>query len=129
LINAYRLTEGVLHRYISAARSVREVPRIFPDTLFRRGQVGPTIDDLARILERNPVTRKALANAPITSREYVIFTVAMLQAGLGAWVVERHGWRGLDSGMVRENIVFYQRHKPYLDSLRAEITGREPREP
>jgi len=125
LINSYRLTDATLSRYIAAARGFTGVQRIFSDTLFRRGAPGPTIDDLAGILERNHATRSALANAGITSREFVTFIFTLFQAGMAAWLVEQHGWDKLPPEIARDNVVFYQLHKTQLDSLTAELKQRE----
>ena len=124
VINSYRLTDAALCRYIAAARGFTGVQGLYPDALFKRGQVGPTIDELAAILERNPTNRAALTNAEMTSREYIIFAITMLQAAVGAWVVEQHGWEGLGADP-RENVLFYQRHKAQLDSLTAKLRPPE----
>ncbi len=117
VLNAYRLTDATLSRFRAAARGFPFGCGLFSDSLFRRGRIGPTLDDLAGILERDTSMRRALANAGITSREFMLFTVAMLDAAVGAWVVEQRGWDSSWDDVARENVLFYQRHKPHLDSL------------
>ena len=54
---------------------------------------------------------------------------ALFQAGMGAWLVEQHGWDKLPREIPRDNVVFYQRHKAQLDSVTAQLKEREEGDP
>jgi hypothetical protein len=132
-IAAYRLTDTGLNRFISASRGLAAVQRARPDADDADDDddddgdddKDPSIDELAAIYERDPAARRALSAAGITSREYIIFSLSLFEAGMAAWLIEQHGWDKLPPNVARENVVFYQRNKARIDSVTAEIKSRE----
>lgn len=122
----YRLSEATMAKFIAASRAMAAASRAHRDTAANdadddENQKDPTIAEIAAFYDSQPDARRALARANLTSREYVIFMLALFQAGMAAWLVEEHGWDKLPPEIARENVVFYQRHKAQLDSLTAEL--------
>ena len=127
-IAAYRLSEATMTKFIAASRGMAAASRANRDTAAEDEddeETAKTIADVATFYDGQPALRRALASAGLTSREYVTFMFALFQAGMAAWLVERHGWDKLPPEIARENVVFYQRHKTRLDSLTAELKERE----
>jgi len=127
---AYRLTETTLNRFIAASRGLAAVAREQPDTSGENEDDEEnndlSIDEIAAVYDKNPATRRAIANAGLTSREYVIFMLSMFEAGMAAWLVERQGWKSLPPNVARENVLFYQQHKATIDGVTAELRERSP---
>lgn len=133
-IAAYRFSEATLAKYIQASRALAALPRpASADTAEdaetdddAAGDDGKSIADIAAMYDTIPGARRAITAAGLTTREFVVFTLTLFQAGMAAWLVEQQGWDKLPPGIARENVVFYQRHKAELDRLTGEMKEREP---
>lgn len=122
-IATYRLTDSTLTRYLRASRALAAVPtpRSAED---EKDEDDPSIALIAAKYDSIPAARRAITGAGLTTREYVVFTFALFQAGMAAWVVEQQGWSKLPPDVARANVEFYQRHKAQIDSMTAEIKNR-----
>lgn len=137
-IAAYRLSEAALAKYIRASRALAALARpASADTAEdaddaedddEEGDDDMSIAELTAMYDTIPGAKRAITGAGLTTREFVVFTLTLFQAGMAAWLVEQQGWDKLPAGWSRDNVVFYQRHKAQLDSLTAEMREREPQE-
>jgi hypothetical protein len=131
-IAAFRLTDATLAKFIRASRAMAAVAKATPaDTTDAddESESSPAIAEIAAFYDANPAARRAITGAGLTTREYVVFTFALFQAGMGAWLVEQQGWSKLPPDFARANVEFYQRHKAQLDSLTADLKNRTDTEP
>ena len=126
-INAYRLTDAALAKYVRAARAMAPVVKAQDeeDEEDEEDDDSPSIAKLVAWYDAKPEARRAITGAGLTTREYVVFTFALFQAGMGAWMVEQQGWSKLPPEFARANVEFYQRHRASLDSLTAELKQRD----
>jgi hypothetical protein len=129
-VAAYRFTDATLAKYVKASRALAALGRSAPvDTSDDErdeedeggaGSGGMSIAELTAKYDSVPEARRAITSAGLTTREYVVFTFALFEAGMAAFVVEQQGWNKLPSNVARSNVEFYQRHKATLDSVGAE---------
>ena len=54
----------------------------------------------------------------MTTREYMVFSMSLLQTGLAAWALEQPGGK-LPPGVSKANVDFYKAHKAALEKLGA----------
>lgn len=129
-IAAYRFTDATLAKYVKASRALAALGRPTPvDTSDNErdeedegggGNEGMSIAEITAKYDSIPEARRAITSAGLTTREYVVFTFALFQAGMAAFVVEQQGWNKLPPNVARSNVEFYQRHKTALDSVAPE---------
>ncbi|MGH7520642.1 MAG: hypothetical protein ACREMI_05145 [Gemmatimonadales bacterium] len=126
-IAAYRLTEATLAKYLRASGALAAVPKPASADADDDAEDAddPSIAQIAAKYDSIPAARRAISAAGLTTREYVVFTFALFQAGMGAWVVEQQGWSKLPPDVARANVEFYQRHKAQIDSVTAELKNRD----
>jgi hypothetical protein len=81
-----------------------------------------SLDDMARKIDSEPILRDAIREAGLSSREYVLITMSMMQTGMAGGVLKMRPKDNQDS-LIREmkanpdNIKFYREHE-------AEITAK-----
>ena len=130
-VAAYRFTEATFAKYLRASRALAAAAKSMPvDTASDardeedEGDTDSGTKSLAEITagyDSIPEARRAITSAGLTTREFVVFSFALLQAGMAAAVVEQVGWANLPPDIARSNVEFYQRHKATLDSASAEL--------
>ncbi|HKA59279.1 MAG TPA: hypothetical protein VKD28_11755 [Gemmatimonadales bacterium] len=127
-VSAYRFTDATLAKYVKAARALAALGKSMPadtsdderDEEDEGAAGGMSIAELTAKYDAVPEARRAITSAGLTTREYVVFTYALFQAGMAAFVVEQQGWNKLPPNVARSNVEFYQRHKASLDSVAPE---------
>jgi hypothetical protein len=133
-IAAYRLTEATLAKFLRAARVMAAVQKPHSADADddaedadddEKDNDDPSLTQIAAKYDSIPAARRAITGAGLTTREYVVFTFALFQAGMGAWVVEQQGWSKLPPDVARANVEFYQRHKAQIDSVTAELKNQD----
>ena len=138
-VAAYRLSEATLAKFLRASRAMAAAAKPAPadtgddaedrddddDDDDDDAEDSKSIAEIAAFYDANPAARRAITGAGLTTREYVVFSFALFQAGMGAWLVEQQGWSKLPPDVARTNVEFYQRHKAQLDSVTAELKDRQ----
>lgn len=81
----YRLTNAGLAKFTQAVRNLNAAATRDPSAFHDDSSLGdePTLDELARAYDRRPVLRQAITSARFTSREFVLFWLSLVGAGLG----------------------------------------------
>lgn len=118
-VSRYRLLESGLAKYAQATRTLASIdPRASDacDEADDEEEDAKTIDATAARLDANPQAARALESAGMSSREFVVFSFALLQSGLAAWALEQPGGN-LPPGVSMENVEFVRKHKAELDAL------------
>ncbi len=126
-INRYRLTEDKLNKFVQATRNMAQVAKDNPNLLRNeegRSMNNASLAQMAAIYDKHPPIKRAITSAGMTSREYVVFTFAMFQAGMASWAAKQPGAK-LPPGVSRENIAFIDSHKEQLDRITKEFQSLE----
>ena len=119
----YRLTDERLENFVRASRNLQAVLEADPDLLAELEGEGEefSIAETAARWDSLPAIRNAIQSAGMTSTEYITFTFAMFQAGMGAWMVEQGGAGRLPAGVARENVDYYLANKARFEALSEEL--------
>jgi hypothetical protein len=110
---SYKLTEVGLANYAKASGKLAELPSACDED--EEDSDVESIDGMVAKLNSLPGAQAAIQSAGMTSREYVVFTFAMLQAGIAAWGIDQGG--KLPAGMSQANIDFYRKHADDLKQI------------
>src|SRR5262245_7934776 len=119
-VMAYTLTEAGLSKFTKAAQNLASLPNGGPDQCDNdddSDSESNSISDLAAKIDAFPGARAAVQSAGMTSHEYVVFTMSLLQNGLAAWALKQPGGK-LPPGVKQANVDFVNSHGPQLDKLK-----------
>jgi len=124
-ISAYRLTDAGLQKYLQAFRNLSELesqtPGACDDEAADDGDDVTSIDAAVAKLVATPGASKALQSAGIPPREFVVFSMSVLQAGLAAWALDQPGGT-LPPEVHMENVNFFRRNQSAMEKVRQETT-------
>lgn len=117
----YVLTDAGLAKYAQVTRSLAALPA---------SASGCEDDDAASIslsemvakLDAWPGAKAAVESAGMTSREYIVFSMSILQNGLAAWALGQPGG-SLPPGVSKANVDFINRHEAELKTLEGALSG------
>ncbi len=128
-ISRYRLTDAGLAKYAQASRNLSALAKPSPADC-TEGETGDT-DDNAKSLDESVArldatdgVRKAITSAGLTTREYVVFSWAVMQAGLAAWALDQPGGK-LPAGVSMDNVTFYRKHAAAMEELGAQTRAAD----
>jgi hypothetical protein len=113
-IGSYRLTEAGLAKFNQATRNLeplekRAASECGGDDGGDDGN-GQTIDQVVARLNAKPGVQQAVRSAGMTTREYVVFAMAVFQAGLASWALSQPGGK-LPPDVLMDNVNFYRKHE------------------
>jgi hypothetical protein len=115
----YTLTDAGLAKYTKASHNLAALaggpPGCAKDD--DSDSESNSISDLAGKLDAAPGAKAAVQSAGMTSREYIVFSMALLQNGLAAWALTQPGGK-LPPGVNKANVDFVNSHGPQLDKLK-----------
>jgi hypothetical protein len=120
----YRMTEPALEGFIRATLALKALEDAGDVDIGSRFEVEEpadlSLDGIAAEFDREPRIRQAIEGAGMSSREYVTFLMAMIQAAMGAMMLEFGGERApgdqADSA-VGHNIRFFLEHREAFEAL------------
>jgi hypothetical protein len=115
-INRYVLTEAALAKYASAVEKLRPLASQVA-SCEDEGEEASSIHALAARIDGNPAARAAIQSAGLTTREYVVFTMGLVQAAMAAWALDQPGGT-LPPGFQKKNVDFYNAHKAAIEAIR-----------
>jgi hypothetical protein len=119
----YRLTEAAMAKYIKASQNLVTLVKSKPEwakNIEKSQNDNASFADIAAFYDKIPPVRQALSSAGMSSREFVLFTFSMFQAGMGAWAMSQPGGK-LPEGTPAENVAFYKKHEAQLKKLGEEM--------
>ena len=124
-VREYRLTDERLEEFTEASRNL--VNAMEADSGLAADD--PSLDfgsdasiaEIAAGLDAQPAVREAIESAGMTSAEYVTFNFAVVQAGMGAWLVKEQGPDALPADLSRENVDYYIANSERFEALAAEM--------
>jgi hypothetical protein len=120
-VQRYVLTSAGLARYTLATKNLAALPAAQARACEEDGDDdddadAQSIGDMVAKLESVPGAKAAVQGAGLTMREYVVFTMSLLQNGLAAWAVTQPGGK-LPPGVSKANVEFVQAHDADLKQL------------
>lgn len=113
-INRYVLTEATLSKYASAVEKLR--PLASQVASCEESEGVESIHDMVTRMDRNPAIKGAIQSAGLTTREYVVFSLGVFQAGMAAWALDQPGGT-LPPGFQKKNVDFYNAHKAAIEAI------------
>jgi hypothetical protein len=121
-VMAYTLTEANLAKYSAATRKLAALPED-ADACDDDDTESVSLDQMAARLDAVPGAKAALQSAGMTSREYALFSMSLLQNGLAAWAASQPGG-ALPPGVSKANIDFLKKHDAEIKQL-GELTDQD----
>ncbi len=116
-VKRYVLTEAGLAKYSQAHRNLAALPaRSSRDCDDDSGDSPTSISGMVAKLDATPGAKAAVQSSGMTTREYVVFSMALLQNGLAAWALDQPGGK-LPAGVSRSNVDFVKKHDAELKRL------------
>lgn len=114
-VNRYVLTDAALAKYEAATERLRPMA----------GDVSPcddvesanSIAAMSARIDKVPAARAAIQSAGLTTREYLVFSFAVFQAGMAAWSLEQPGGK-LPPGVTQASVDFYNRNKAAIEGMK-----------
>ncbi len=128
-VREYRLTDERVEEFTQASRNLVNAMEADPglaadDSSLDFGS-DASIAEIAAGLDAQPAAREAIESAGMTSAEYVTFSFAMVQAGMGAWLVKEQGPDALPADVPRENVDYYIANSERFEALAAEMEAMQ----
>ncbi|HEU4827652.1 MAG TPA: hypothetical protein VFT04_00520 [Gemmatimonadales bacterium] len=127
-VSNYRLSMDKVDRYFDAQLAIaRRIKDLSPEERAPLEQMessaNATLDDMARRMESHPATREGLREANISAREFSTLTMAMVQAGMAASVLQMRPNDNQDS-LAREMKASMENIR-FMRENEAEITRKQ----
>ena len=115
-VQNYVLTDAGLAKYSQAARrmAVMDAAQTGACEQSEDGDDSQSISEVAAKLDRYPAAKNTIEEAGMTTREYVVFSFALLQTGLAVWGAEQSGGKATVSAA---NVAFYKKNEAFLKKL------------
>ena len=129
-VQSYKLSMEKIDKMLAAQRNLAAKAKAMTpaerDAMEARGESpsnpNESLDDMARKIDNEPILRDAIREAGLSSREYVLITMSMMQTGMADGMLKMRPKDNQDS-LIREmkanpdNLKFYREHE-------AEITAK-----
>jgi len=126
-IQQYRLTSATLTKLgqvqedlYAALKADPELAKRYADSKEDSEDEPKTLDDMAKRFDRIPEMKQAIVKSGFTPRQYMLATMAMVQAAMSSAVM---GIPGADKSQitpeVQANIAFMKAHKAEMDRMQA----------
>jgi hypothetical protein len=118
-VTRYTLTDAGLAKYTKASQNLAALPGGSPGCAQDddSDSESNSISELAAKIDAAPGAKAAVQSAGMTSREYIVFSMSLLQSGLAAWAIAQPGGK-LPPGVNKANVDFVNSHGPQLDQLK-----------
>lgn len=113
-ISSYALTDAALEKYIQATDKLDAMP----DSAAACDDEGDadSLDAIVAGITGTPGAEAAIESAGMSAREYVVFTMSILQNGMAAWALTQPNGT-LPPGVSKENVDFYNSHQEAFAQL------------
>ncbi|HEX2081592.1 MAG TPA: hypothetical protein VHG08_28065 [Longimicrobium sp.] len=122
-ITSYRLTSATLDKFVNATNALKELEDEDIDIEDRIDMDDPEnldLNEIAAAFDSEPRIKSAINGAGLSSREYVTFLFAMIQAMFGSVMVQMGGEQALNdmpAGVMKDNIQFFLANQEAFEAL------------
>ena len=121
-LSRYQLTMADVRKFEAANANLAKHPKEEQDDDDAEDEGdNESLDEMAARIESNPIARKAVEAAGLSARQYVVITMALLQASLAQYAVEQGADPGKiarETGVNPANIRFVKEHKAELEQMK-----------
>lgn len=114
-VQAYVLTDAGLAKYTQATRAMAALAGDQTGACEDHDDA-QSISQAAARFDRFPAAKSAILATGMTPREYVVFSLAVLQTGLAAWGADQAGGK-LPAGTSAANVAWYRKNEANLKKL------------
>ena len=119
-VHNFQLTEKKLDQFAQAVRNMAAAaeknPELMKDDDSQESDA--SIDDMVATLEKTPQMKKAVGDAGLTSREFILFQMALFSSAMGSHIVDQG--QKLPAEFSAEHVKFYKAHEEKFKSLQKE---------
>jgi hypothetical protein len=124
-ITSYRLTSATLDKFLTATNALKQLDEEgeefdLEDRIDMDDPENIDLNEIAAAFDDEPRIKGAINGAGLTSREYVTFLFAMIQAMFGSVMVQMGGEQALNdmpAGVVKDNIQFFLANQEAFEAL------------
>ena len=115
-ISRYVLAEAGLAKYTAATQ---KLGKLAASLTSKCDDEAPTsLNQIVAKADAAPGVKLAIHSAGMTTREYIVFSMSLLQVGFAAWGLDQPGGK-LPPGVSMDNVKFYRVHKAAIEQLGA----------
>jgi hypothetical protein len=119
-VQSYRLTESGLSKFMQATRNIAQVAKAHPEIAKQEeNNNAKSLADMEAVYNRHPEIKHAISSAGMSSHDYILFSLAVFQAGMAAGVQQMSG--KLPDGVSAENVDFYKKHEAEMKKFGDEM--------
>jgi hypothetical protein len=115
-VSSYVLTEAALAKYTQATHSLKPLLKNSPQACDEESDNAKSLSEMVTQLEAVPGAKRAVQAAGMSTREYLVFGLSMLQNGIAAWGLDQPGGK-LSPGTQLANVKFYRAHEAAIKKL------------
>lgn len=122
-IASYRLTSANLEKFVAATNALKGLEDEDIDIEERIDMDDPEsidLNEIAAAFDSEPLIKNAINGAGLSSREYLTFMFAMIQAMFGSVMVQMGGEQALNdmpAGVLKDNIQFFTQNQAAFEAL------------
>jgi exopolyphosphatase/pppGpp-phosphohydrolase len=119
-VHNFQLTEKRLEQFIQAVRNMSEAAEKNPDLAKQDNSVGAnaSISEMVAAFDKIPPLKKSVEAAGMSTREFVLFQMALFSAGMGHYLVQQG--KQLPPEFSTEQVAFYKAHEEKFKALQKE---------
>lgn len=119
-VHSFQLTEKRLDQFTQALRNMAEAVEKNPDLAKPDNSVGAnaSINDMVAFFDKIPLMKKSVETAGMSTREFVLFQMALMSAAMGNYLVQQG--HKLPPEISAEHAKFYKDHEEKFKSLEKE---------
>jgi hypothetical protein len=119
-VRSFQLTEKRLDQFAQAVRNMAEAAEKHPELAKKDNSLGPnaSINDMVAAFDKIPPIKKAVESAGMSTREFVLFQMAIFSAGMGHYLVQQG--QKLPPEFSAEQAKFYKDHEDKFKVLAEE---------
>lgn len=115
-VSSYKLTDAALAKYKQAHARLSGLPATCAEDEADEGSDAQSIDDMVTKMNALPGVQAAIQSTGFSTREYVVFSFALMQSGMAAWATSQPGGK-LPPGVSQANVDFFKQHEAELAAL------------
>lgn len=122
-VGAYRLSDEGLERFRQAIQNLVTAIEADP-SIHHRGAATDGFEETIAFLEQEPAVGRALAAAGMPAREYVLFSMAFIQAGVVMHMADAMGEGSVEElpeTVSRENVAYFRANRERLEGVTEEV--------
>jgi hypothetical protein len=122
-VQRYTLTDAGLAKYTQATQKLAALATGAGHCEDEDSESSQSIDDVVAKLKAQPGAQAAIQAGGMTPREYIVFSMSLLQNGVAAWALKQPGGK-LPAGVSKANVDFVNRHEAEIKKLEGLSGGK-----